>query len=98
MQTIVVKLVGGYWDGTTLRSDSQDEEEKFLVNGFYEMSHHGMILGECSALSSAAIGYARRHGYEGAEEATLCKENIYCVVERLENEKEIVITFQHKTE
>jgi hypothetical protein len=93
---IVLEFVGGSWDGNTLRSDSSDQEEQFLAAGCYEMSHHGAIGEECVGLSDDAVTFARRHGWKAAEEAPLCGDHRYLVVERRETETEIIVTFLHE--
>ncbi len=92
---IVLEFVGGYWDGKTLRTDSSDYEEQLLGAGCYETSHHGAIGGECAVLSCDVVSYARRHGWQAAEEASLCGDHQYLVAERRETEAEIVITFKY---
>ena len=95
MKAIVLKFVGGYWDGKSLRSDSPDLEETFLAAGCYEMSHHGSIGGECLGLSDAAVAFARTHEWDAAREADLCgDDHRYVAIERLETEAEIVVTFK----
>ena len=95
MKPMVLEFVGGYWDGKTLRTDSPDYEEQLLAAGCYEMSHHGAIGGECVELSYDAVGFARRHGWLAAEEASLCGDHRYLVAERRETETEIVVTFKY---
>lgn len=51
MKPIILKFVGGPWDGKTLRSDSTDQEEVWLAAACYETSHHGTIGADCVALS-----------------------------------------------
>jgi len=96
MKPVVLEFVGGYWDGKTLRADSSDYEERLLGTACYEMSHHGAIGGECVQLSYDAVRYARRHGWQAAEEASFCGDHRYLVTERRETETEIVITFKYQ--
>ena len=95
MKLIVLEFVGGYWDGKTLRTDSSDYEEQLLAAACYEMSHHGAIGGECVELSYDVVGFCRRHGWVGAEEASFCGDHRYLVTERRETKTEIVITFKY---
>ena len=97
MKTIILKFIGGYWDGATMRTDSPDYEEQLLAAGCFEMSHHGTIGGECAQLSSDAVEFARRHGRQAAEQATLCENHRYLVSEYRETETEIIITLKHHT-
>ena len=95
MKPIVLKFVGGYWDGRSLRSDSPDRQEVFLAAGCYEMSHHGAVGGECLGLSDGAVAFAQSHGWNAAKEAGLCGgDHRYVATERLETEAEIVVTFK----
>ena len=95
MKPIILKFIGGYWDGRSLRSDSADQEELFLAVGCYEMSHHGSIGGQCVGLSDSAVALAQSHGWDAAKEAGLCGDHRYCVCQRRETESEIEITFKH---
>ena len=95
MKPVILKFVGGYWGGKTLRTDSLDQEEQFLAAGCYEMSHHGAIGGECVGLSDDAMTFARSHGWEKAKEAGLRGDHRYLVTEFRETETEIVVTFKY---
>jgi len=96
MKTIALEFAGGYWDGRTLRTDSPDDEEQLLAAACYEMSHHGVIGGECVELSFDAVGFCRRHSWVAAEGASFCGDHRYLVTERRETETEIVITFKYR--
>jgi hypothetical protein len=95
MKPIVLTFVGGFWDGRSLHSDSDDPEEMYLVSGCYEMSHHGKIGSEAVGLSGDAIAYAQHHGWDAARQAGLGGSHRYVVSEYRETEEEITITFQH---
>jgi hypothetical protein len=94
MKPIILEFVGGYWGGKTLRTDSPDQEEQLLASGCYEMSHHGAIGAACIGLSGDAMTFARHHGWEASNEASLCGAHRYSVTEFRETETEIVITFR----
>jgi len=94
MKPVVLHFVGGFWNGRSLRSDSNDPEEMFLVSGCYEMSHHGTVGSEVAGLSGDAVAYARHHGWTAARDAGLEGAHRYVVSEYRETEAEITITFQ----
>ncbi len=95
MKPIVLKFVGGDWDGRSMRSDSSDQEEVFLAIGCYEMSHHGSVGSECVGLSDEAVAFARHHGWEAAKEANPEGGHRYRVCEYRETEAEIIVTLKH---
>ena len=96
MKPIVLEFVGGYWDGKTLRTDSTDQQELLLVAECYEMSHHGAIGQECIGLSGDAPTFARSHGWEAPEDASLHGDHRYFVSERRETRTEIRVRFEHE--
>lgn len=97
MKPVIMKFVGGRWDGRLLRSDSEDPEEAFLAAGCYEMSHHGSVGAECVGVSEEAAAFARHHGWEAAREAKQLevrqqRGERYVVSERRETGEEISVT------
>lgn len=94
MKPLVLRFVGGDWDGKTLRTDSPDYEEQLLASGCYEISHHGAVGGVCAALSNDALRFAKGHGWVTFDEDSAWKDNPYSVVEHRETETEITVTFK----
>ena len=95
MKPIVLKFVGGFWDGKTMRSDSPDQEEVFLATTCYEQSHHGLVGSESVGLLDSAVDFAQRHGWNAKEKMSSAGEQRYRVSEHRETETEITIVFRH---
>ena len=92
MKPVVLTFVGGYWNGKSLKMDSDDKEESLLAAACYEMTHHGSPGEECTGLSEDAVTFARVHGWATPEEGGLQGDHRYMVTERRETLSEIVIT------
>lgn len=95
MKRIVLRFVGGDWDGRSIRSDSPEQEEVFLATGYYEMSHHGLVGSECVGLSDDAVAFAKHHGWDAAKNLNAAGEHRYRVCERRETETAIIVTLRH---
>lgn len=92
--SIILEFAGGYWDGRSLCTDSEDLEESLLARACYEMAHRGAIGAQCSGMSDEAVLFARLHGWARAKEAGLHGDHCYRVAERRETEREIVVKFR----
>jgi len=95
-RSVALQFTGGYWDGRSLHTDSDDEEEALLATACYEMTHHGAIGAECGGMSDDAVTFARLHGWAGAKEAGLQGVHRYRVIERRETERETIVVFRHE--
>ena len=95
-KSLTLIFSGGYWDGKSLHTDSEDQEESLLATACYEMAHHGAIGAECAGMSDDAVTFARLHGWAAAKEASLQGAHRYRVIERRETEREIVVMFRHE--
>ncbi len=94
---ITLEFSGGYWDGKSLHTDSDDQEESLLATACYEMTQHGAIGAECGGMSDDAVTFARLHGWAAAKEAGLQGAHRYRVIEPRETERKIMVMFRHQT-
>lgn len=98
MRRIILRFNGGYWDGRKLCSDASDQEESLFATACYEMTHHGSIGEQCPGLSDDAVTFARIHGWQGPQDATMYGDHSYMVTERHETKDEIIITLTRKVD
>jgi hypothetical protein len=95
VKPVVLEFVGGNWDGRSLSTDSDDQQEALLAAACYEICHHGSIGEECAGLSNDAVTFARTHGWAVPKEARWHGIHHYLVTERRETQKEIVVKLSH---
>lgn len=95
---VLLEFVGGYWDGKFLDNESDDGTEVELANGYYRMTDGGTVGKGLGQLSPEAIEFAEVRGWQVEEEAGFGKHHAYHVVERLEEDDEILVLFQYGIE
>ena len=96
---IVIEFHGGHMDGATLASDNPDEVQ--AVAACCAMTHGGEVGKQFRGYSEVGLGqlfgFAFRHAMGLAQrEPTTDMNHIYEVVDRSEDDTEIVIRLEYK--
>lgn len=91
---VLLEFVGGYWDGKFLDNESDDGMEAELANGYYRMTDGGTVGKGFGELAPEAVEFAQVRGWQAEEKAGLGGNHAYLVVERLEEDNEILVRFQ----
>jgi hypothetical protein len=92
---VLLEFVGGYWDGKFLDNESDDGMEAELANGYYRITSGGAVGKGIGGLSPEAAEFAQVRGWQAEEDAALGGNHDYHVIERLEEDNEILVRFQY---
>jgi hypothetical protein len=92
---VLLEFVGGYWDGKFLDNESDDGMEAQLANGYYRQTGDGAVGQGFSGVSPEAAEFAQIRGWQAEEDPALAADHAYQVVERLEEDDEILVRFQY---
>jgi hypothetical protein len=92
----LLEFVGGYWDGKTIDSASQDADERDRVWQCLWLTENGMVGRAYMGVSPAGIEYLKEHGPQATRDAGFRISHVYRIAERLEEGNEVLIRLKYE--
>ena len=94
---ILLEFVGGYWDGKTIDSTSQDPQERQWVrNSLFLYGERHNWEGVSRHIAYWARILAQEHGMDAARAAGVHGQHVYRVIERLEEGDEVLVRLKYE--